>query len=395
MSPPERGTTTSSITLYYLFIYGAIGITLPFFPQYLKSLGLTGTEVGLLLSVSPALSLVAPPLWGQLADRTGRPGLILLVVTGSACACFGLFLVVKSFAAVFFVFLVYGCFASAISTLIDSMTLRHVARSGGSYARLRLWGSIGFATMSLSFGRLVDVIDERVVIVTVVLTGLGTAWTAIGLSRVKVVAAAGPRPDFKAAAGLAESREVRLFLVAVALHWFACGPYHSALSIHVTAMKLPNRVIGDAATLGVLSEIAIMMTWPRWGHVFSPRKLLFVSFAASAVRWAGVALTTNGDVLVALGLFHSLTFGVFFLSAVAFMAERSPETLRATGQALFVAAAFGVGGLSGYLATGVGLDLLPSSHAVFGIAAALELVPALLVLQLPQNVRGEVTSRPA
>lgn len=385
MAPPERGTTAPALTLYYLFVYGAIGITLPFFPQYLKSLGLTGTEVGFLLAISPALSLVAPPVWGQLADRTGRPGVILLVVTASACACFGLFLVVKSFTAVFFVFVVYGCFASAISTLIDSMTLRHIAKAGGSYARLRLWGSIGFATMSLSFGRLVDVIDERVVIVTVVLTALGTAWTAIALSRVRVAAVAGPRPDLQAALKMAESREVRVFLVAVALHWFACGPYHSALSIHVTALKLPTRVIGDAATIGVLSEIAVMTTWPRWGHLVSPRKLLFLSFAASAVRWAGVALTSNGTLLVLLGLFHGLTFGIFFLSAVAFMAERSPDTLRATGQALFVAAAFGVGGLSGYLATGVGLDLLGSSHAVFGIAAVLELVPAVLILQLPKE----------
>ena len=392
MSTPERGTSAPALSLYYVFIYGAIGITLPFFPQYLKSLGLTGTEVGMLLAVSPALSLVAPPFWGQLADRTGRPGLVLLVVTAVACGCFAVFLVVKSFTAVFFVFVIYGCFASAISTLIDSMTLHHVAQSGGSYARVRLWGSIGFATMSLSFGRLVDVIDERVVIVTVVLTALGSGWTALGLSRVTVIAAAGPRPDFAAALRMAERREVRVFLVAVALHWFACGPYHSALSIHVTALGLPTRVIGDAATLGVLSEIAVMTTWPRWGHLVSPKRLLFLSFAASALRWLGVALTDSGTVLVLLGLFHAFTFGIFFLSAVAFMAERSPPTLRATGQALFVAAAFGVGGLSGYIATGVGLDLLRSSHAVFAIAAGLELVPAVLILWLPQNPRGEVTS---
>lgn len=382
MSTPERGTSAPALTLYYLFIYGAIGITLPFFPQYLKSLGLTGTEVGMLLAVSPALSLIAPPLWGQLADRTGRPGLVLLAVTGGSSACFAVFLLVKSFTAVFFVFLAYGAFNSAISTLIDSMTLRHIARTGGSYSRIRLWGSIGFASVSLAFGRLVDVIDERTVIVAVVLTALGAGWTAVALRSVTVTRAAGPKPSFRAALGLAESRDVRIFLVAVALHWFACGPYHSALSIHVTGLGLPTRVIGDAATVGVVSEIAIMTTWPRWGHRVSPRKLLFASFAASAVRWAGVALTTNGTVLVLLGLFHGLTFGVFFLSAVAYMAERSPDTLRASGQALFVAAAFGVGGLTGYLATGVGLDLFHTSNAVFGAAAVLELIPAVLVLRL-------------
>src|SRR5262249_3445301 len=154
------------------------------------------------------------------------------------------------------------------------------------------------------------------------------------------------------------------------LHWFACGPYHSALSIHVTRLQLPTHVIGDAATLGVVSEIFVMTTWPRWGHRVSPRALLFLSFVSSGVRWAGTPFSADGSGLVALGVLHGLTFGVFFLSAVAFMAERAPDTLRASGQALFVASAFGVGGLAGYLATGVGLDLLPSSNAVFAVAAA-------------------------
>ena len=101
----ERGTAAPALSLYYLLVYSAIGITLPFFPQYLKSLGLTGTEVGLLLALSPALSLIAPPFWGQIADRTGRPGLVLLVVTGASGAIFALFIVVKSFVAVFAVLL--------------------------------------------------------------------------------------------------------------------------------------------------------------------------------------------------------------------------------------------------------------------------------------------------
>ncbi|MBL8952280.1 MAG: MFS transporter [Myxococcaceae bacterium] len=392
MQPHGRETKAPALGLYYLLVYASIGVSLPFFPQYLKSLGLTGTEVGLLLAVSPALSLVAPPFWGQLADRSGRPGLVLFAVTAASCSVFALFLVVQSFTAVFAVFVLYGCFASAISTVIDSMTLRHVLREGGSYSRVRLFGSLGFAVMSMTFGRLVDVIDRRVVFAIIALTAAGAIWAGLGLARVRVSKGTGPRPTFAAALGLAESRDVRLFLIAVALHWFACGPYHSALSIHVTALKLETHVIGDAATLGVVTEIAVMTTWPRWGHKVSPRQLLFVSFAASAVRWAGMALTNDGAVLVAMSVFHGLTFGTFFLSAVAYMAERSPETLRATGQALFVAAAFGVGGLTGYLATGVGLDLLPSSHAVFGVAAVLELVPALLILRLRENAEKRVTS---
>src|SRR5438046_615985 len=96
-TPSPRDTSGPALGLYYLFVYGAIGVSLPFFPQYLKSLGLTGTEVGLLLAAGPALALVAPPFWGQLADRSGRPGLVLAFVTAAAGGAFALFLGVKSF----------------------------------------------------------------------------------------------------------------------------------------------------------------------------------------------------------------------------------------------------------------------------------------------------------
>jgi MFS transporter, PPP family, 3-phenylpropionic acid transporter len=381
MSMPERRPTATALVLYYLVLYAAVGVTLPFFPQYLKSLGLTSTEVGLLLAVGPALSMLAPPLWGQLADRTGRPGVVLFWVTLCSAACFSLFIWVRRFDAVFVVLLVYASFSTAIQTLIDAMTLRHVARHGGTFARLRLFGSVGFAVASLSFGRLVDTIDVRVVTVSVALMLLAAAWTWAGLKGTPVRGAVGPQPTAAAALELTRSRDMRVFLLAVALHWFACGPYHSALSIHITALELPPSVVGDTATLGVVAEVVVMSTWPRWGHRISPRALLFLSFGLSGVRWALMALTSSGTLIVALGLFHALTYGTFFLASVAYMTERAPESLRATGQALFVAAAYGVGGLSGYLATGIAMDRLPG-HAVFAAAAVSEVLAALLVLNL-------------
>ena len=39
--------------------------------------------------------------------------------------------------------------------------------------------------------------------------------------------------------------------------------------------------------------------------------LLFAAFAGSAVRWLGVALTTDGTLLVLLSVFYGLTYGVF------------------------------------------------------------------------------------
>jgi PPP family 3-phenylpropionic acid transporter len=75
-----------------------------------------------------------------------------------------------------------------------------------------------------------------------------------------------------------------------------------------------------------------------------------------------------------------MTFGVFYLASVAFMARRVPHHLRASGQGLFAAVTFGIGGLVGYTTSGAAYALL-GGPALFGVAALLEVVAALFVLQ--------------
>jgi MFS transporter, PPP family, 3-phenylpropionic acid transporter len=148
--------------------------------------------------------------------------------------------------------------------------------------------------------------------------------------------------------------------------------------MHVTALNLPPWVVSASASVGVAAEVGVMFTWPRWGHRISPRTLLIVSFVASAARWLGMAVFDSPAAFLALAAIHGLTFGAFYLASVAYMADAAPGSLRATGQALFVAATFGVGGLVGYLGTGAGYDAL-GGHKLFAVAAAAALLPALLL----------------
>ena len=60
------------LTLFWFVYFGSLGIFYPYFALYLReNAGLTGTQVGLILAISPFIGMLTQPFWGHLADRTG------------------------------------------------------------------------------------------------------------------------------------------------------------------------------------------------------------------------------------------------------------------------------------------------------------------------------------
>jgi PPP family 3-phenylpropionic acid transporter len=180
---------------------------------------------------------------------------------------------------------------------------------------------------------------------------------------------------------LLSHRELRWFLAGTALHWIACIPYNLTFSIFIVSLGLPPSVVGISVGLGVAAELGVMLLYPRLADRIAPRHLLALAFVASALRWGGLALATSAPAIVALSLLHGMTFGAFYVTGIAFLARRVPPHLRASGQGLFSALTFGLGGLVGYTTAGAGYDWL-GGHRLFAVAGVLELAAAALVLRI-------------
>lgn len=368
------------IAAYYLLMFMTVGVSLPFLPGYFKTLGFTGAQSGALLSIGPMFALFMPPLWGQLADRTRRPGAVLFITTAGSALGFFLLSRATTFDEAFLALCVNAGFASSLTSLADSIAMHQVQQRGGTYAAIRVWGSIGFVLTALPFGFLMKEVDRTAVLLPFALMTTAAIWTGAALSRIRVERPDGPRPTIANAFALLKRREVSFFLAATALHWIACAPYHGSLAPHVKDLGLPAWVVGVSASIGVASEIAVMFTWPRWAARIPTRRLLLWCFAASAIRWAMMAFVTHPLLLAAAALFHGLTFGAFYLASVGWMSQHAPGSLRATGQALFAAATFGIGGVIGYRVSGALYDQLggPKLFLVASLLALLPMVPLFL-----------------
>lgn len=385
---------------FYFFYFASVGAGLPYLAPYLAGLGLSGAQIGAVQMIGPLLAAPVGLGWATLADRMGAPGRALRIVCVGAvlgylalpCAT-----QVWPIAAVMFA---TGLFVPAIAPLIDSVSVDALAGTGGSYARIRLFGSIGYLLLAQLLGLALTARGDRAGDIVVPLTLLGCvagyAVTSFGLpaSAARGPSDAGIRAHVRAAVGLLADPRLRVLIAVSALHWACCAPYNLLFGVFVREQGLASWITGLGAATGVAAEIAVLYAATAFESRASARTLLLLAFAGTVVRWAMLASASSVFAIVALQLLHGLTFGLFWASVVRALSEYVPARLRATGLALFGAAVFGVGNALGLQLSGVGHDQLGRVAPLFRYAAAIELVPLALLLASRRLVDPRMTGAP-
>lgn len=381
VSPSARASLRPLARLYF-FVYAAVGIALPYLPLHCRALGMSGAEVGWLAGIGPLATLFVPPLWGYAADKARRAGALLSIATGGSALAFVPLLWARTPLAMAPWLSVQALFGSPVAMLADSIALEKVGGAGGRYSRVRLWGSLGFVAAAFGFGLLWD--GQRTAPAVVIAAAL-SLWALSFVASLSVRGSAAPRPALRLsdAASLLRDRRVRVLLAATCLHWVALSPFNLLFTVHLKTLGLSPAVAGLGQAAGVAAEVAVMLGYRRLAARWEAPRLLQMAFLASSARWLLIGLSRTAVPLVALQVLHGLTFGAFMVTAVSYLSAIVPPGLRATGQAIFVCATYGLGGLVGAVGAGHLYDLWPA-RAIFFAAAALELAPTILVLALPR-----------
>mgnify|MGYP002079230565 CR=1 FL=1 len=144
------------LSAYYFFYFAFIGAFSPYFTIYLKSLEFSAWDIGVLMSLMQVMRLLAPNLWGWLADRYGAKtpivrGAALMSLFGFSC-----FFFTHSFAGFFIGMALLAFFWSASLPLVEALTFTHLGAQASRYGAIRLWGSVGFIAAVLGLGWLLD-----------------------------------------------------------------------------------------------------------------------------------------------------------------------------------------------------------------------------------------------
>jgi MFS transporter, PPP family, 3-phenylpropionic acid transporter len=374
--------TAARLRLLYFLYYGYVGTYLPHFAAYLRGAGFTGEQIGTVQMLPSLLSPAIALAWAGWADRVGTAARALRRAAVWAAACVLLLPLARTPLALGAVLVAFALGDRAIVPLTDAITLEWTHRHRQtSYARVRLFGSLGFVAFSVAVGAALAARGDRaadlVVPATVVFC---VAAYALVAARVPAQAPVAARPGRREVTALLHDRALLTLLGGCAFHWAACAPYHLFFGVLVRDLGLPSHVTGLGMAVGVGAELVALLLFPRLAARWPVRGLFAAAFAGSALRWLLVAAVTGAPALVAVQLLHGLTFGLFWACAMHALGALVPPALRATGQAVFAAVVFGLGNTIGYYLSGVGYDRFGGAAPLFAAAAALELVPLVATL---------------
>src|SRR5437763_5651130 len=191
-SREASGRFAVRLSLFYGAMFGLLGAYLPFFPVWLKAVGIEASWIGIITAVPAVTRFTVLPCVTALAER--RQSLRSAIIVTAFATAVGLTVVGTQHRAVlvFVAFAATCCLWTPMAPLTDAYALRGVSHYGLNYGPLRQWGAAAFAVGALACGLLVDVIaPERLIWVIAALAGLSalaslSPGTIDGLKKVAV-----------------------------------------------------------------------------------------------------------------------------------------------------------------------------------------------------------------
>jgi MFS transporter, PPP family, 3-phenylpropionic acid transporter len=340
----KQATVIKSFSFSYFM---TMALVVSFFPLYYDSLGYSKLQIGSLYSIGPAVGIVSNLVWGLLSDKFQTlKKTIIAVIFGQLIMVLLLFQT-DTYSIVFIIMTCFYFFQTPLSGLNDSQILLTVRETGRSYASFRIWGSMGFAIAAVLSG---FVLTKLGVGVIAVLT-ISSVSISLALSLMLKDSRAGMKKmDLSGVWTVIFSRKFLWFLVLIFVMSVAHRSNDGFLALYMKDMGVEKSWVGLAWMTSALSEIPVLFLLSRYGHRYRELPLLAVACAVYSARFFLMSLADSPGWIVMIQVMHSLSFGIFLVTALRYIQQLVPDEYRATGQAVYNMVWGGFAGLaSGFI----------------------------------------------
>ena len=363
----------------------ACGSCAPFLSAYYKRIGLSFTQIGVLLAIGPIFAIFIQPLWAMLSDRTGKRKLLLILLALCTAGAYLLYYLGTSFAVCLLAVLVVSLFSLALLPLCDALVIDRANAYGFPFARIRIGGTLGYAVMVFGAGMFLEKFDgAQFAVASVAYLLFAGAVMLLPQGRVRKEAAPARKeaaPARKKAVPARESifdtSEI-LFVLALALiESLGLGFCGSFTGSYAVELGFGSSLIGVLSCISALSEVPILLFAGKLMDRFGEIPLLIFSGIMMSLR---LCLTGMGLVpaMISAQLLQSVTYMTTYICCTQYISKHVRAGKMSQGQSALAIVQSGLAAVASNLFGGMLVDAVGTRQAFFAVAAGV-LVVALLV----------------
>lgn len=325
------------LSLFFALYYSAYGVITPFWPVWLAHRGLSPDYIGATFAAGMIAKTVGIPAITALADRLGkRRVLVITLMSVAVASTLVLAFVSARLPILIFSAILTGAGAGCVA-LVDNITLLRARVEGFAYSQVRMWGSVSWLVVSLSFGAMLPIFGPEGIVWVVLIGSCAGLAAAFALPEaVANSAVTGPAVRGNWLQLLTHPPLVRIY-IATALLQNAHIFYYAFGTIHWQKSGLSDPLIGWLWTEGVIAEVLLFALAPRFAVMRRPNVLFATAIGAGIIRWITLASTTDPTALVLVNFLHAFTFGACHLAAMIELTDKAPPGLSASAQGVYAA----------------------------------------------------------
>lgn len=366
-------------TFYFLLI-GAVGCFVPYINVYLEqSIGLSGSQIGLLTAVSLILRVCVIPLWGIAGDKTRKYKLLLMVSLLASIIILYFYSQQTLYAGVFVFALLLEVARLGSSPMADTMAMNYTAKHHGNYGSIRGMGSLGYMLGSMAVGFLADIYGLDGPLFTSYMLLLGIAFFIC----LTFPQTDGEKNKEKPQKGnfkeLLTNKNFIFMLILVMLTQVVVDSSGTYAGNHlIVTLHGNNSLMSWLTFIQVLPEIIFLMISSQLIKKIGYKKFILLGTIPMAVRMFTYAFVPNAYVFVFISIVHCLGVGISTVASLAYIQDSVNPAVFGTAITLLNAAISIGKAIYGYIFGSVYQYL--GSYRIFFISGIFVVIAIILTI---------------
>jgi PPP family 3-phenylpropionic acid transporter len=366
--------------LYYSAVFIGTGASSPYMPVWFAHHGLSGAQIGLILSLPMLARMFTAPMLALWADSFRLRRTALIVMGLGVAAAYALLALPFGFAWQAVVWFAASSAFSTLSPLADVITLARARQDGFNYGWPRGIGSAAFIVANVGMGAILARGSPELVLVWITAAAALASLAARLCLPPDAVHETARADRWQGLGELLRDPGFMTAALAAGLIQSAHAFYYGFSTLAWKAEGIPESLTGVLWGVGVAAEVVFMWFFEPFRRRMGPRNLLMLGGGAAILRWTALAFSPPLWLLLPLQTLHVLSYAATFLASLQLVERLSTPRNASAAQAINSALSGGV--LSGLatMASGPLFDrygakgyLLMTAMCLAGLAGAARL----------------------